>query len=253
MHIDTDILTRELTRVGLKPTVERANGSRVRIGWELDGGKRDWIITTTDSDPRAALNARAEIRRKLRASGVYDVEQKKPQATGKPSLATALQLPQPVTPVPERIAQLEATADTLLDMLAELSSAAAPDRYSEGFHAGWHAHEAATLKALSGMAPAVTKRPAVQAPPTAAVLDAPSLHPLEPKLKKLLREKPVFDPRESWIMRFMSFTEYRSAKAISEESKRSPMSTAVMLSGLKKKGLVQHDIKRGWRKSPKAA
>jgi hypothetical protein len=82
------------------------------LAWEINGRRQHIITSSTQSDWRSTLNARARIRRMLRAAGVYNQEQ--------PSkLVTAMQVPEFGEPLGERINRLEADVSTLLDMLVD--------------------------------------------------------------------------------------------------------------------------------------
>ena len=63
------ILERELLRVGIKPTIETMNSGHLRISFSVAGRTRSIVTSTTPSDGRSTLNARAMLRRTLR--GLY--------------------------------------------------------------------------------------------------------------------------------------------------------------------------------------
>lgn len=114
-------LERELRNAGIKPEVTRTDGGHMRILFEA-GGKKQFILTSwTPSDHRSTLNARARLRKILRDTGVLD------RAVPMGKLDKALALPQQVDPLVERVAQLETTVATLLDMLATVAAGAGVD------------------------------------------------------------------------------------------------------------------------------
>lgn len=110
-------LERELRNAGLKYEVTRTDGGHMRINFEA-GGKPRYILTSwTPSDHRSTLNARASLRRILRECGVLNAT----RPVGK--LSRALSLPKAETrSYDDRIAELEATVDTLLDMISDITA-----------------------------------------------------------------------------------------------------------------------------------
>lgn len=135
-------LTRELTKVGVKPEVERTNGDHMRLFWEIDGTRQSITTSSTPSDHRSTLNARARIRKLLREANAYNDRDQKPQAM----LHYALQLPaEPPEPLHLRVQQLEADFDALLDIFIMRIGL---EQENKAFEAGWQACAENVQKAL---------------------------------------------------------------------------------------------------------
>jgi hypothetical protein len=66
------ILLAEFTTVGVKPEVTKTDGGHLKFSFYVNDKKDSVLTSSTPSDHRATLNARALIRRKLRAGGVYE-------------------------------------------------------------------------------------------------------------------------------------------------------------------------------------
>lgn len=61
----------ELRGLSLNPRVQTLNGGHVRLEWDV-GEKTYFLVTSaTPSDRRTVQNARADLRRRLRAAGFY--------------------------------------------------------------------------------------------------------------------------------------------------------------------------------------
>ncbi len=102
-------LVRELTRFGINPHMEQTNGNHVRIEWEIGGKAQSILTANSPSDHRAILNARARIRRQLRAAGVYHHQQRHARPSETEDAYT----------LAERVEQLELDVITLLDMIQQ--------------------------------------------------------------------------------------------------------------------------------------
>ncbi len=63
-----DAVLRELAAAGVKPTV--VQNRHIKVRWSHAGHERTCMVSGSPSDWRAPLNARAWIRRQLRAEGV---------------------------------------------------------------------------------------------------------------------------------------------------------------------------------------
>lgn len=61
-----DAVTRELARVGIKPTLERLGSGHVKIVWSVLDKRYELVVAATASDWRAPLNARAVARKSIR-------------------------------------------------------------------------------------------------------------------------------------------------------------------------------------------
>jgi hypothetical protein len=60
----------ELANLGLRPRLRVTGGTHVRIEWNV-GARTDFIVTALPpSDRRALVNARAEVRRRLKAAAI---------------------------------------------------------------------------------------------------------------------------------------------------------------------------------------
>jgi hypothetical protein len=63
------IVLRELARHGVRPQrVERTGSGHVRVHWSAAAGPQHIVVAASPSDWRGARQARAEVRRKLRAA-----------------------------------------------------------------------------------------------------------------------------------------------------------------------------------------
>lgn len=114
-------LERDLRNAGIKPEISRTGSGHMRFDFEA-AGKSYFILTSwTPSDHRATLNARARIRKILRATGMLN------KAVPVTKLDKALAAPVPTDPFAERIEYLEHTVDTLLDLCAVLAERAGVD------------------------------------------------------------------------------------------------------------------------------
>ena len=63
------IVLRELARHGVRPQrIERTGSGHVRVHWFAAAGPQQLVVSYSVSDWRGARQARAEVRRKLRAN-----------------------------------------------------------------------------------------------------------------------------------------------------------------------------------------
>lgn len=105
----------ELERFGLKGVVGD-RGKHLEIRWQYsDGRERFQIVPSTPSDNRGALNARGDVRRRLREDGVQ------PPPAEVIQFNRALNLPKPEDFGVVRLAKLEKDFETLLDITVELN------------------------------------------------------------------------------------------------------------------------------------
>ncbi|UGY13717.1 hypothetical protein HAP48_0034870 [Bradyrhizobium septentrionale] len=113
-----EIATNELKQYGIKPEVTQTNGGHIQITWRAVPEKELRCVTTakTGSDWRNRMNIRAEVRRLLRADNVMKKEEPKPPKKH-PELAKALNLPQPVTPIPDQIAAMRGEIADLTELM----------------------------------------------------------------------------------------------------------------------------------------
>lgn len=109
------LLMRELTNVGIKPSWEVTGANHIRIMWRYPNGQPDsLIVAATPSDHRSTLNSRARIRRKLKDFGILN----NPTPVG--ALSKAMSLPDPdQLSLLERVDLLERDVAALLDLLAD--------------------------------------------------------------------------------------------------------------------------------------
>ncbi|WLB57489.1 hypothetical protein [Bradyrhizobium japonicum] len=112
-----EIATSELKQYGIKPEVTHTNGGHIQITWRAVPEKELRCVTTakTGSDWRNRMNIRAEVRRLLRADNVLKKEEPKPKKH--PELAKALNLPQPVTPIPDQLAAMRGEIADLTELM----------------------------------------------------------------------------------------------------------------------------------------
>src|SRR5262245_55715271 len=80
------VLLSELSSLGLSPRVHTTAGNHTCVEWDI-AGKTNFIVTsTTPSDRRAVLNARADMRRRLKASGLlHETQPPKPVPLNSPA------------------------------------------------------------------------------------------------------------------------------------------------------------------------
>src|SRR5215470_1864226 len=114
------MLLAEFTTVGIKPDVTKTDGGHLKFSFNVNDKKDSVVTSSTPSDHRSTYNARALIRRKLRAGGVYDrVAEHKPLP-----LERALEVPPGVDPLAIRVVQLERDIGILLELIQEIGDEA---------------------------------------------------------------------------------------------------------------------------------
>ena len=107
-----DIIQRELDGYGIKSWVEQG-GKHLKVLWNAKGQDRFYITSSTPSDNiRSKWNARADVRRMIRADGLQRV-------TYKPSLKVAMTPGQAPKGFGEQIAELRAEVDALIELLLD--------------------------------------------------------------------------------------------------------------------------------------
>ncbi|MEY9179743.1 hypothetical protein [Bradyrhizobium sp. USDA 313] len=115
-----EIATAELKQYGIRPEVTHTNGGHIMISWRAAPEKEPRCVVTskTGSDWRGRMNIRADVRRLLRADNVTKREEPKPKKH--PELAKALNLPQPVVPIPDQIAALRGEVADLTELMVRV-------------------------------------------------------------------------------------------------------------------------------------
>jgi hypothetical protein len=215
-HLKT--LEREIRNAGLKPVVERTEGGHMRISFEIHGLTHFIVTSWAPGLQRTTLNARAEIRKILRAHLVVD----KQNPNVKSPLEKALSMPSSdPEPFMDRIAHLERDLATMLDMYADLVDyAAARDK---------EFNEQAKPTLAQQVLPPSPPPPPPPAPPKAApvVKDTGKAHEL------------LLSLEYQWLP---------LAEIMRREKPRSYGAVTVSLNTLKKKGLVENGERGMWRK-----
>lgn len=113
------VVLAELRAVGLKPTYEKTGGNHYMIHWLVPGKEpRSYVVASTGSDWRGRLNARADVRRLLKAD---NVSLKVPAP--KPALHRALEMPRQADPIPDQVEALRAEVAELTGLITELGDA----------------------------------------------------------------------------------------------------------------------------------
>jgi hypothetical protein len=114
-----EVVLAELRRYGIKPQVEPTTGGHYSVRWQLEGKpKRIVLVAGTPSDHRTRLNARAEVRRYLRADGAS------------PGVSVSVtdkifSTTRHIDPIPNQIADMRAEFEDLTTMLLEISNSIA--------------------------------------------------------------------------------------------------------------------------------
>jgi hypothetical protein len=221
------MLIREFTSVGIKPEVSKTNGGHLRFAFEAAGEKDSIVTSFTPSDHRSTLNARALVRRKLRAAGVYDVTPAQPLP-----LEKALEVPPGVDPTPARVSQLERDVGILLELIQEIGEEAAKVAYKQG----WHAHALAVRKALGDVEDATAVEPPAPQPQQQPIIMATATPSAKPK-KRTVCER---------VLANMAFDKWMSAAEIAKEADLHQQRVSNALTTLKKSKLVDHEDQK-WR------
>lgn len=221
-----EAVRRELERFGLKSQVAHL-GKHVEVSWVLPNGQpRHTVCPNTPSDHRSSLNARAQVRRMMRAD---NVEVPPLNVT---SFERAMSLPKPVEPPPIRIQRLEDDLSVMLDWLAEVREELASSR-----------EEAAHLRSLMdnvqvsvsfGGGRVITHAKAVEVPAE----PAPFVHPTyaggpSAKIMNLLANG-------AWVHR----------QTIAKETAVDLKTVSSTLQYLSKDGRVENGLRGFWRKKP---
>ena len=105
---------RELETRGVKHAVKRLS-KHVRVEWTYHDVKQSYTVSTTSSDVRARLNARAHVRKLLKAA-----EAKAPKKVVPIALGKALALPEYRDTIGERLTRIEADLVLLADLILEI-------------------------------------------------------------------------------------------------------------------------------------
>jgi biotin operon repressor len=116
-----DFVTSELSSRGIRFDTATSGSNHIEIRWQVSPDKevRSFFAPNTPSDHRGRLNARAAVRRLLKADGV-NLE---PPASRKPAalLHRALELPKHVDPVPDQLKALRGELADLTELMLDLS------------------------------------------------------------------------------------------------------------------------------------
>lgn len=107
---------------GVKPEVNYTNSGHIELTWQASPDKpsRHTVIPKTGSDWRSWLNARAQIRRQLKADGLVLVEQIRKEAKPKPAILKALSIPEPIERDVDQIKMLRAEVSDLSELLLNM-------------------------------------------------------------------------------------------------------------------------------------
>src|SRR5262249_10892701 len=112
----------ELRRYGLKPSVEPTGGGHQKIMWTLPGTtiRRSYVTPSEHGteDPRARLNARAEVRRMIRADGVLDPTI---EHAAKPLTKQVIEERRFSDPLPLQVAEMRAQLDELTEVVLSMA------------------------------------------------------------------------------------------------------------------------------------
>jgi hypothetical protein len=116
-----DFVTAELSCRGVRFDTETSGGNHIEIRWQVSPVKevRSYFVPNTPGDHRGRLNARAAVRRLLKADGVQlePAEQRKPHHL----LSRALDLPKHVEPIPDQLKAIRGEIADLTELLLDLS------------------------------------------------------------------------------------------------------------------------------------
>lgn len=119
---EVDVVVQELRACGIKPQVERTP-RHIAISWQAGPDKppRTVIVSSTPSDWRGRLNARAEVRRYLRADNISLREQAKPA----PLAQRIIGPPRHVETTPDQVAAMRSEVADLTELCLELADVVA--------------------------------------------------------------------------------------------------------------------------------
>jgi hypothetical protein len=113
----------ELQLHGIRPTCSPNGSGHISVTWRACPEKelRTVVVPKTPGDWRSRMNARAEVRRYLKADNVQLVMQSKPRKKiNQPELKEALELPQHVMPIPDQLTALHGEIADLTHLVLKL-------------------------------------------------------------------------------------------------------------------------------------
>jgi hypothetical protein len=111
-----DVIRRELKAHGVTPTIERTS-KHVDVRWQIPGKQpRVYTTSSTPSDWRTRMNARAEVRRMLRADNVTLDTAAKPRTLTE----RVVQPPRHVETIPDQVAAMRSELSDLSELIMEL-------------------------------------------------------------------------------------------------------------------------------------
>lgn len=115
-----DMVTGELRRYGLKPSVEETNGNHYRVVWTVPGkGQRSLLAGGKGgSDHRARLNNRAAVRRMIREDGITDPIIENSQ---KPLVRKILEPARQGEPIHLQVAEMRAELEDITALLLDIA------------------------------------------------------------------------------------------------------------------------------------
>jgi hypothetical protein len=227
------MLLREFTNVGIKPEVSKTNGGHLRFAFEAAGAKDSIVTSFTPSDHRSTLNARALVRRKLRAAGIYEQTPVQPLP-----LEKALEVPSGVDPVTIRVAQLERDLGVVLELIHEIGEEAA----KVAFKVGWRAHAETVQKAIAHLG----TEPPVQSM-AEAVATKPTAPPVAMQVVGTAPQKPARKRRRAeQIMAKMHYDKWLTVGEIAKDCGVPNNIISVALTPLRKAHLVDNQDGK-WR------
>lgn len=98
----------ELARAGVHDPIIAKGGRHLQVRWQTPQGTRFYTVAASGSDWRGPRNARAEVRRMLRADGRLPVER--------------VEIPEPVTPPAARLPNWKMELERLERRVARLEA-----------------------------------------------------------------------------------------------------------------------------------
>ncbi|MGY2987735.1 hypothetical protein [Bradyrhizobium sp. USDA 4508] len=116
------IAVNELRLYGIKPECRPNGRGHIEIVWRACPEKEERVVVVakTPSDWRSRMNARAEVRKYLRADNVQLATQAKPRNPKQTMLQDALSLPQDVIPIPDQLTALRGELADLTALMVRL-------------------------------------------------------------------------------------------------------------------------------------
>jgi hypothetical protein len=201
----------ELARYGITPDIEPTGHSRLRFHWTAGGHLQSLIVSKNVGDPRGQKNNIATVRRLMREAGVDVTSESSPR-------------------LEQRITDMERGIRTLIDMQTRLQT-----------------DVQALLDHMTNPAPAPALAPVAVVEPTAPV----PVVEAAPAPVPVAKPKPMGRKRNdlSWLWREMKYDDYMTVAQIAKATRHLDRYISVLLTGLKKQGLVQHIRGTGWRKA----